>query len=178
MGFDDNRKSCRTSLCKRARDGESHTTWTHHVSSWYAVITEPSPVVCRSRMMITFERVWPVGRFGVGRSLFVVPQQRRAGTVPHLLCFRDIPGHTKPQRAKKGCNRAKKGYFSNLVEAEGYTLAQASQKGVLVHTPLLITLVHPLNTRGKKKNSGWLGGFQRSRLAQADFDVESILRIK
>ena len=87
--------------CSRTRDRwESLTTW-NHVSSWYAVITEPSPVVCRSRMMITFERVWPVGRFGVGRSLFVVPQQRRAGTVPHLLCFRDIPGHTKPQRAKK-----------------------------------------------------------------------------
>ena len=104
-------------------------------------------------MLITFERVWPVGHFDVGRSLFVVPQQRRAGTVPHLLCFRDIPGHTKPQRAKKG-------YFSNLVEAEGYTLAQASQKGVLVHTPLLITLVHPLNTRGKKKT---LGGWADSR---------------
>ena len=32
-------------------------------------------------MLITFERVWAVGRFDVGRSLFVVPQPPRAGTV-------------------------------------------------------------------------------------------------
>ena len=31
--------------CTRARHGNQPTTWTHHVSSWYAVITEPSSVV-------------------------------------------------------------------------------------------------------------------------------------
>ena len=41
----------------------------------YAVITEPSPVVCCLRMLIAFERVWAVGCFAVGRSLFVVPRQ-------------------------------------------------------------------------------------------------------
>ena len=58
--------------------------------------------VCQSRMLITFERVWVVGRFDLGRSLFVVPQHPRAGTVAYRRCFRDIPGHTKQQRAKKG----------------------------------------------------------------------------
>ena len=31
---------------REARDGSQLTTWTHNVSSWYAVITEPSSVVC------------------------------------------------------------------------------------------------------------------------------------
>ena len=101
-------------------------------------------------MLITLERVWAVGRFDVGRSLFVVPQQPRAVTVANRRCFLASPGHTKPQRAKKG-------YFPNLVETAGYTLTQAFQKGVLSHTPLLITPIHPQYTREKKLNTlnGW-----------------------
>ena len=106
-------------------------------------------------MPIMFERVWAVGRFDVGLSLFVVPQPR-AGTVAHQRCFWAIPRHTISRRAKKGD-------FPNLVGTAGYTLAYACQKGVLAHTPLLITLVHPLYNRGGKKNSGWLGGVQGAR---------------
>ena len=38
-----------------------------------------------------------------------------------------------------------------------YTLAQAFRKGVIGHTPLLITVVHPLYTRGGKGKplNGW-----------------------
>ena len=32
--------------CTRSRDGSQFTTWTHHVSSWHAIITQPSYVVC------------------------------------------------------------------------------------------------------------------------------------
>ena len=106
-------------------------------------------------MLITLERVWAVGRFDVGRSLFVVPQQPRAVTVANRRCFLASPGHTKPQRAKKG-------YFPNLVETAGYTLAQAYQKGVLGHTPLLITIVHPLYTREKKEKKN-LDGWEEPR---------------
>ena len=36
-----------TGLHEKSTRWESKlTTWTHHVSSWYAVITEPSPVAC------------------------------------------------------------------------------------------------------------------------------------
>ena len=50
-------------------------------------------------MLITFERVWAVD---VGRSLVVMPQPPRAGTIANRRCFLAIPGHTKSQRAKKG----------------------------------------------------------------------------
>ena len=106
--------------------------------------------------MITFERVWAVGRFDVGRILFAGPQQPRAGTVAHRWCFRASPGHTNRQRTKKGD-------FPSLVETAGYTLASACPKRVLAHTPLLITLVYPLCTREKKELSGWLRGVQGAR---------------
>ena len=37
---------------------------------------------------ITFEQVWPVGRFDVGRSIFVVPQPLRPGTRPGTVANR------------------------------------------------------------------------------------------
>ena len=53
---------------------------------------------------------------------------------------------------QKGVKSCQKG-FPNLVETAGYTFAQAFQKGVLGHTPLLITPVHPLYSREKKKKT-------------------------
>ena len=87
---------------KSTRWGSKLTSWIHHVSSQNAVITEPSPVVCWSHRLITFERVRAVGRFDVGRNLFVLPQQPRAGPVANRRCFWASPGHTSPQRAEKG----------------------------------------------------------------------------
>ena len=43
-------------------------------------------------MLITFERVWAVGRFDVGRSLFVVPQQPRAEQSPTGGVFEPVRG--------------------------------------------------------------------------------------
>ena len=48
-----------------------------------------------------FERIWAVGRFDVGRSILVVPQPPRAGTVANWRWFSASPGRTKSQRAKK-----------------------------------------------------------------------------
>ena len=65
---------------------------------------------------------------------------------------RGTPVRNVPKRGKivpKGVLPKKYG----VVETAGYTLAQAFQKGVLGHTPLLITLVHPLYTRERKKKS-------------------------
>ena len=78
---------------------------------------------------------------------------------------------------QKGVKSCQKGYFPNLVETAGYILAQAFQKGVLSHIPLLITLVHRLYTREKRRNSGWLGGAQGARptlwhLSWSRFDGE------
>ena len=67
---------------------------------------------------------------------------------------------------QKGVQSCRKGVLPYLVETAGYTLAKASQKGVLGHTPLLITLVYPLYTGEKKKrkeHSGCLGGAHGAR---------------
>ena len=69
--------------------------------------------------------------------------------------FEPVRGTPVRNVPKRGKMVPKKGYFPNLVETAGYTLAQAFQKGVLGYTPLLITLVHPLYTREKKTLDGW-----------------------
>ena len=61
-------------------------------------------------MLITFERVWAVGRFDVGRSLFVVPQQPRAGTVATGGVFETFRG-TPHRNAPKGVKQCQKGDF-------------------------------------------------------------------
>ena len=96
---------------------ESTTTWTtHYVSSRYHKYMQQSPIqalwyvnhVCK------FEQVWAVGRFDVRRSLFVVPQQPRAGTVANRRCFLVGPGHTKSKRDKKGIKSCQKGVLPKL----------------------------------------------------------------
>ena len=63
-----------TGLYEKSTRWESKlTTWIHHVS-WYAINHQTKPC----GMLITFERVWAVSRFDVGRTIFVVPQQTRA----------------------------------------------------------------------------------------------------
>ena len=91
-------------------------------------------------MLITFERVWAVGRFHVGRSLLVVPKQPRAGTVGES-------GAHQSATCKKG------GFPKLTVETAGYTLAQAFRRGGLGHTPLLITLVQ-LEKKKKRLDGG------------------------
>ena len=59
---------------------------------WYA------DHVCGSRL---FKLVWDVGRFGVGRRLFVVPQQQSGGAVTQCRYFCVIPGYTNPQQTSQ-----------------------------------------------------------------------------
>ena len=76
------------------------TTWTHHVSSWYAVITESGTKPCGmlitcADMLITFEWVWAVGCFNVGRIVFSSCHNTTtpgARTVPNRRCFEPVRG--------------------------------------------------------------------------------------
>ena len=85
-------------------------------------------------MLITFERVWAVGCFDVGRGLFVVPQHTTTtswNSRPKGVVFEPVRGTPIGNVPKSGRIAPKKD-FSNLVlvEMAGYTLAQAFQKGV------------------------------------------------
>ena len=96
---------------------ESTTTWTtHYVSSRYHKYMQQSPIqaLWYVNHVCEFEQVWAVGRFDVRRSLFVVPQQPRAGTVANRRCFLVGPGHTKSKRDKKGIKSCQKGVLPKL----------------------------------------------------------------
>lgn len=119
---------------------KSNTSWTYRVpiicfsviwsrqgcTRWLSLTTlsqyvsyGPSSVVCRLRMLVTFERVWAVGGFDVRCSLFVVPHQPRASTATHQSCFFASRGYFHSQRAKSGERVVLKGVLPYLAEAAG-----------------------------------------------------------
>ena len=90
--------------------------------------------------------------------------------------FEPVRG-TPNRNVPKGVKSRPKGYFPNVVETAGYTLAEACQKGVLSHTPLLITLVSPaIHPRKKYPNSEWLGRAHGGTTNAVDLDMGSISR--
>ena len=155
----------------RARDGsQSLTTWTHLVSSSY-VCCNHGTKLCG--MLITFERVWAIGRFDVGRSLFVVPQQRRAGTVARRRCFWAIwvtPIRNVPKRGKivpkQGNPKLDRDY-----RRRGYPRVSMPKRGTCWHPTFDHSRSPAITHEKKKQKPGWLGGVQEARQTLQVFDL-------
>ena len=124
-------------------------------------------------MPITFERVCAAGGFDVGRSLFVVSQQLRAGTVTHRRCFRDIPGHNKPQGAEKGQNLTKERLPKLRRDGGVYPRANMPKRGTCSY-PTCDNSRSPAIHSGGKKKLCVVGRILGSSTNAADFDFESI----
>ena len=92
-------------------------------------------------MVITFERVWPVGRFDVERSATTTT----TWSSRQPAVFLSQSGAIQSETCQKGAKPCQKGELLRLRRDGGYTLARAFQKGILGRTPLLITFVHPLS---------------------------------
>ena len=86
-------------------------------------------------MLITFERIWAVGRFDVGRGIFVVQQQPRAGTVANRGCFLATRGSSQPgalqsATCQKGVKSFQKGGLTKLSRDGGvYPHASIPKRG-------------------------------------------------
>ena len=78
---------------------------THDLVSSCLIMVRSNEETKLCGMLITFERVWAVGRFVVWDIVFSsLPLQPRAGTVIYRWCFWASPGYPKPQRAQMGEN--------------------------------------------------------------------------
>ena len=136
---------------RRAQYGTKKLTIWTHVSSWYAVLAAPRPVVCRSRMLIAFQRVWAVRRFDVGCTLFVVPQQPRAGTVTNRRCFLSQSGAHQYATCQK--------WLLPKLSRDGgvYPRASIPKRGTWSHPAFDHSRSPAMHSRKKKEKSldGW-----------------------
>ena len=135
-------KSCRTSIKKR-RMYDTCSSRAYH-----------SERKCKKldihiyHLHATGAYIFDADSFDVGRSPFttITSWNSRPPAV-----FLSQSGEHQFATCQKGVKSYQKGYFPQSVETAGYTLPQAFFKGILNHTALLITLVHPLRTRRKNK---------------------------
>ena len=146
-------KSCRTSIKKR-RMYDTCSSRAYH-----------SERKCKKldihiyHLHATGAYIFDADSFDVGRSPFttITSWNSRPPAV-----FLSQSGAHQSATCQKGVKSCPKGGLPKGSRDGGVNPCASIPKRVLGHTPLLITLVHPLYAR-EKKNSGWLGGAQGAR---------------